>query len=194
MKKYQIILCDPPWKYNSRANHKTRFRGGACGHYSLMSMDAIKALPIRLLANDNCALFLWTTFPYLEEQIKLFSHWGFKYRTVGFTWIKTNSKNGKPFFGVGYYTKSNAEVCLLGVKGKMKPVSNKISSIIIAPRQKHSIKPNEIKNKIIQLFGDLPRIELFAREQTPGWTCLGNEINGKDIKQELEDMINGSDC
>lgn len=77
MKKYQIILADPPWKYNSRANHKTRFRGGCCGHYSLMSMDEIKALPIDKLADDNCVLFLWTTFPYLEDQIKLFNHWGF---------------------------------------------------------------------------------------------------------------------
>ena len=133
MKKYQIIYADPPWKYNSRANHKTRFRGGACGHYDLMTMDEIKKLPIPKMSAKNCALFLWTTFPYLDKQIKLFEHWGFKYRTVGFTWIKTNKRNGKPFFGVGYYAKSNAEVCLLGIKGKMKPISNKISSVIISP-------------------------------------------------------------
>ena len=108
-KKYNIIYADPPWKYNSRAHHKTRFRGGACGHYPLMSMKEIEAMPISQLADENCVLFLWTTFPYLEEQIKLFEKWGFKYKTLGFSWIKTNPKNEKPFFGVGYYAKSNCE-------------------------------------------------------------------------------------
>ena len=185
-KKYKIILADPPWKYNSRANHKTRFRGGACGHYSLMTMEEIKSLPINELAEENCALFLWTTFPYLNEQIKLLEHWGFKYRTVGFTWIKTNSKNGKPFFGVGFYTKSNAEVCLLGIKGRLKPITNKISSVVIAPRQEHSKKPSEVRNKIVELFGDLPRVELFARQKTDGWDAIGYDIDRKDIKETLE--------
>lgn len=176
MKKYSIIYADPPWKYNSRANHKTRFRGGCCGHYDLMSMDEIKALPLPEMANDDCALFLWCTFPYLDKQIKLFKHWGFRYRTVGFTWMKTNIKNGKPFFGVGYYAKSNAEVCLLGIKGKLKPVSNSVSSMIVSPRREHSRKPDEVRENIVRLFGDLPRIELFARTETEGWDVWGNEV------------------
>lgn len=176
-KKYQIIYADPPWKYNSRANHKTRFRGGACGHYNLMTMDEIKKLPIPELAADNCALFMWCTFPYLNKQIELFDYWGLQYRTVGFTWVKTNPKNGKPFFGVGYYAKSNAEVCLLGMRGQLKPISNKVSSIIIAPRREHSRKPDEARECIVELFGDIPRIELFARQQTPGWDVWGNEVN-----------------
>lgn len=175
--EYNIIYADPPWKYNSRANHKTRFRGGACGHYSLMSMDEIKALPIPDIAAENCALFMWCTFPFLEDQIKLFKHWGFKYKTVGFTWVKTNSKAGTPFFGVGYYTKSNTEVCLLGIKGKIKPITNTISSVIISQRREHSRKPDEVREKIVQLFGDLPRIELFARNKTEGWDVWGNEVD-----------------
>lgn len=139
-------------------------------------MDEIKQIPIDKLADDNCALFLWTTFPYLDEQIKLFEHWGFKYKTLGFSWIKTNKKNGKPFFGVGYYSKSNCEVCLLGIKGKMKPISNKVSSVIISPRREHSRKPDEARIKIVDLFGDVPRIELFARQQVEGWDCWGNEV------------------
>jgi N6-adenosine-specific RNA methylase IME4 len=186
MKKYSIIYADPPWKYNSRANHKTKFRGGACGHYKLMSLQEISFLPVPDIADNNCALFMWCTFPFLEDQIKLFKCWGFQYKTVGFTWIKTNPKNEKPFFGVGYYTKSNAEVCLLGIKGKMKPVSNKVSSVIIAPRREHSRKPDEVRDKIVELFGDLPRIELFAREKTEGWDIWGDEVNssidfGKDL-------------
>lgn len=174
--KYQIIYADPPWKYNSRVNHKTRFRGGACGHYDLMTMDEIKKLPIPELAADNCALFMWCTFPYLNKQIELFDYWGLRYRTVGFTWVKTNPINGKPFFGVGYYAKSNAEVCLLGIKGRLKPVSNKVSSIIIAPRRKHSQKPDEARERIVELFGNLSRIVLFAREKIPGWDVWGNEV------------------
>jgi len=96
-KKYSIIYMDPPWLYNQRAES----RGGSCGHYDLMSMEEIKKLPIQDISNENCALFMWCTFPYLEEQIKLFSHWGFKYKTLAFSWIKTNPINGKPFFGVG---------------------------------------------------------------------------------------------
>lgn len=176
MKKFNIIYADPPWKYNSRANHKTRFRGGAEGHYNLMSMADISVLPIPALADENCALFMWCTFPYLNEQIKLFERWGFRYRTVGFTWIKTNPKDGKPFFGVGYYAKSNAEVCLLGIKGRMKPISNNISSVVISPRREHSRKPDEVRERIVNLFGDIPRIELFARQKCEGWDAWGNEI------------------
>jgi site-specific DNA-methyltransferase (adenine-specific) len=139
-------------------------------------MDEIKALPIPELADENCVLFMWCTFPYLEDQIKLFSHWGFKYRTLGFSWIKTNSKNGKPFFGVGYYAKSNAEVCLMGMKGQLKTASNSVSSCIIAPRREHSRKPDEARDGIVKLFGDLPRIELFARQKVEGWDSWGNEI------------------
>lgn len=175
-KKYQIIYADPPWKYNSRADHKTRFRGGAYGHYDLMSMQDIKALPVPQIADDNCVLFMWCTFPCLDEQIKLFETWGFKYKTLGFSWIKTNKNNGKPFFGVGYYAKSNAEICLMGIKGKMKPICNSVSSCIISPRREHSRKPDEARDRIVQLFGDIPRIELFARHQFEGWDCFGNEV------------------
>lgn len=181
MKKYKIIYADPPWKYNSRVNHKTRFRGGACGHYNLMTMADIKALPIKDISDDNCVLFLWTTFPYLKDQLEVFETWGFKYKTLGFGWLKTNKKNGFPFFGVGYYAKSNMELCLMGTKGKMKPITNSISQVIVAPRGKHSQKPIEVKDKIVELFGDIPRIELFSREKTKGWDVWGSEVKS-DIK------------
>lgn len=95
MSQYTIIYADPPWKYNSRANHKTRFRGGAEGHYPLMTMSEIKALPIPDMAAKDCALCMWCTYPYLDKQIELFKHWGFRYRTILFDWTKLNPK--------GYY-------------------------------------------------------------------------------------------
>lgn len=176
-KKYQIIYADPPWKYNSRANHKTRFRGGACGHYDLMTMAEIKNLPVKDIADNSSVLFLWTTFPYLKEQLEVFESWGFKYKTLGFSWIKTNKKNHKPFFGVGYYTKSNCEICLIGTRGKVrKPAVNTVSSVIICPRREHSKKPDEARAGIEALYPNTKKIELFARQKVSGWDCWGNEI------------------
>ena len=149
-----------------------------------MSMQEIERLPIKEIADENCALFLWVTFPLLNEQMQLFEKWGFEYKTLGFSWIKLNPKNLKPFFGVGFYTKSNCEVCLLGIKGKMKPISNKVSSVIISPRREHSRKPDEIRDKIVELFGNLPRIELFARQKIAGWDAWGDEIES-DLEIEL---------
>lgn len=176
-KKYNIIYADPPWMYNARNNKNTSFGGGAGGHYPMMSMEEIEALPIPDIAAENCALLLWCTFPFLDEQILLFEKWGFEYKTLAFSWIKTNSDNGKPFFGTGYYFKSNCEVCLLGVKGKMPPISNKVSSVIVSPKREHSRKPNEARERIVELFGDLPRIELFSRQVADGWDCWGNETD-----------------
>ena len=175
-KKYNIIYADPPWKYNKRNNKKTRFGGGVHSHYPTMTMKDIEALPIPNISEEDCVLFLWTTFPYLDKQIRLFQKWGFKYKTLGFSWVKTNPNNGKPFFGVGHYAKSNCEVCLMGVKGKMKPISNYVSSCVISPRREHSRKPDEVRNRIVELFGELPRIELFARQHADGWDCWGNEV------------------
>lgn len=210
--KYNLIYIDPPWKYNSRANHKTRFRGGAEGHYPLMTMPEIAALPIPQLAAKDAALLMWCTFPYLADQIKLFDHWGFRFRTMLLTWIKLNPKGwdqpkddptyrpGKEyvlyrdglfhsvFFGVGYYAKSNPEVCLLGMRGQVPTVSNAVSSVIHAPRREHSRKPDEAYDRIEGVFGQLPRIELFARHSAPGWAVAGNGIDGEDIRATLTRM------
>lgn len=118
---------------------------------------------------------MWATFPKIREALDVVKAWGFEYKTVGFVWIKKN-KNGGNFFGVGWYTKSNAEICLIGVKGKSPKVSNSISQIIEAVRGKHSKKPEIIRAKIVEFAGDIPRIELFAREKHEGWTSWGNEI------------------
>ena len=177
MKKYQIIYADPPWKYNSRANHKTRFRGGACGHYNLMEFEDILSLPVRDIADDNAVLFLWVTFPYLQQQLEIFNAWGFTYKTVAFNWVKLNPDNMGVFFGVGYYTKSNSELCLLGTRGKvLKPATNDISSVILSPRQEHSRKPDRVRENIELLYPNTSKIELFARRKVKGWDCWGNEV------------------
>ncbi len=141
-----------------------------------MRLPEIKALPVATIADENCMLFLWATFPNLSEALEVMRSWGFQYKTLGFSWIKTNKKNGKPFFGIGYYTKSNCEVCLIGVKGKPIKKSNFVSSVIISPRREHSKKPEEVREKIVELCGDIPRVELFSRQKIAGWDAWGNEI------------------
>jgi len=184
---YSIIYADPPWHYNQRwsmKHNKTRFGGGACNHYPLMKTEEIMAMPIANITAPNAALLLWTTFPRLEDGLKVMKAWGFEYKTIGFIWVKTNRVDGKPFFGVGYYSKSNTEPCLLGIRGKMKPVSDSISSVVIHPRMEHSKKPPIIRDRIIELFGDLPRVELFARQEADGWDCHGNEVQNNSKFRE----------
>lgn len=153
-----------------------------------MTLEEIKEIPVGKIAADNCALFLWVTFPRLREGLEVMKAWGFEYKTLGFNWIKTN-KDGTPFFGIGHYTKSNPELCLLGMKGAMKAVDNTVSSVIITPREYHSKKPDIVRDKIVQLFGDLPRVELFARGNFQGWDCLGNEVTGEDIRISINNIL-----
>lgn len=181
-KKYQIIYADPPWFYNYRNNPKTRFSRGVHAYYPVMKTADICALPVSELTDENCALILWVTFPRLKDGIAVMESWGFRYVTIAFNWFKTDSK-GAPFFGVGYYTKSNSEIALLGIKGKMKPVSNFVSQVIISHREIHSKKPDIVRDKVVELFGNLPRIELFARKKCSGWDSWGNEIQN-DISMD----------
>lgn len=183
-KKYQIILADPPWAYRNMGN----IQATANTQYATMNNKDICNLPIGKIAAENSILFIWATFPKIQEALNVVKAWNFEYKTVGFNWVKTNPKNGKPFFGVGWYTKSNAEVCLIGVKGKAPKISNSVSSIIIEPRKKHSQKPEEAKKRIVKFCGDIPRIELFAREKTPGWDALGFDIDGKDINKSINSL------
>ena len=177
-KKYKILLADPAWKYRQGKSMGTNFQGAADAQYSCMDYKDIAKLPINKITDDKCILFLWVTFPMLKEGIYVLEQWGFEYKTVAFTWLKTNIKQMGMFFGIGYYTKSNAEICLLGTKGNAHTLvkSNKVSQVIITPKTKHSKKPQEARDKIIELCGDITRVELFARQKTEGWDVWGNEV------------------
>lgn len=181
MKKYQIIYADPPWAYRNMGN----IQATANAQYQTMNNKDICELPIEKIADENCILFLWATFPKMQEALDVIKAWGFEYKTVGFTWIKKN-KNGGNFFGVGWYTKSNAEVCLIGVKGKAPKISNSISQMIETVREGHSKKPDIIRNKIVEFCGDISRVELFARQKTEGWDSIGNDIDGMDLTESIK--------
>ena len=172
-KKYNIIYADPPWSYKDKALAGQR---GACCKYSVMNLEDICKLPIKEIADENCILFLWVTMPMLNECFKLISEWGFTYKTNAFTWIKTNKKSNSLFWGMGNWTRANAEVCLLAIKGKPKRVAANVHSVVMTPIEAHSKKPDEVRNRIVKLCGDVPRIELFARQYADGWDCWGNEV------------------
>ena len=170
-KKYSIIYADPPWRYEMKKG-----QGVAENHYSTMGIEEICSLPVQEICEKDCALFLWVTFPQLPEAFRVIKAWGFRYKTVAFVWIKLNRSGNGYFFGLGYWTRGNAEICLLAVRGKPKRISRKVFQLIFSPLQEHSKKPAEARERIVELMGDLPRIELFARQRSPGWDAWGNEV------------------
>lgn len=172
--KYQIIYADPPWKfrtYSDKGLGRSPDR-----HYCTMTLEDIKALPVSALADDNCALFMWTTIPFLRQSFEVMDAWGFQYKTVAFVWIKQNRKSDSLFWGNGYWTRSNSEICMLATRGHPKRVSASVHQVIISHVEEHSKKPQEARDRIVKLMGDVPRIELFARQKTQGWDAWGNEV------------------
>jgi len=178
-KKYKIIYADPPWSYGSKSavnNSTGNDIKPLSDHYVTMRLNEMKHLPIKSMIDDDAACFMWVTDSHLDEAIELFKAWGFKYKTIAFNWIKTTSK-GNYCKNVAPWTMKSSEVCLMGTKGTMtkyKKVNN-IESLVIAERTKHSKKPEEVRRRIELLFGDLPRLEMFARTATYGWDVFGNE-------------------
>lgn len=171
--KYKIIYADPPWSYRDKALAGNR---GASCKYKTQSTEWLKQLPVNKIADKDCILFLWITMPKLNEVFDIISAWGFEYKTVGFTWVKNNKKSKSFFWGMGCWTRANAELCLIATKGKPKRINAGVHSIINTSIEKHSKKPNITRDKIIELVGELPRIELFAREKILGWDVWGDEV------------------
>lgn len=176
MKKYNIIYADPPWAFKVWKEDKKGNSRSASIHYPVMDFESIANLPIDKLSADDCVLFLWVINPMLHKGLELISRWGFTYKTVGFTWVKRNKLSNSWFWGLGYWTRANAELCLIATKGHPQRVSKGVHSLVETRIERHSQKPNEIRGRIVELCGNLPRIELFARCSAYGWDAWGNEI------------------
>jgi N6-adenosine-specific RNA methylase IME4 len=175
MNKYNIIYADPPWHYAAR-NTNTTFGGGVTDKYPTMKLEEICSLPVEDWAADDAVLLIWTTMPYLMRANQVIESWGFQYITTAFTWVKTNKRAGTIFKGVGNYTKHNAELCLLAKRGKgVARQAKDVAQIVMSPLREHSRKPDTVRDDIVRLFGDVPRLEMFARTQTPGWAVWGNQ-------------------
>lgn len=178
-KTYQIIYADPPWEYR-QSGGKNGSRGMAKTHYNTMPTEDICNMPVEKIAGGGAICFLWATFPTLPEALRVMEAWGFSYKGAAFVWVKKNRKSGGNFWGMGQYTRANAEVCLLGVskgfKASEQVKSHRVHQIVEAPVGRHSEKPDEVRRRIVELLGDVPRIELFARERAEGWDAWGNEV------------------
>lgn len=185
MKKYGIIYAEPPWHY--RVYSKKGARRSAESHYPTMTIEEIQALPVSELADKDCALFMWITFPLLKESLSVLSAWGFKFKTIAFVWIKQNRKSDSLFWGMGYWTRANAEFCVLATKGKPKRMAKNVHQVIVSHIEEHSKKPDEARRRIVRLMGDLPRIELFARQKSAGWDVWGNEVESDIILGGIDD-------
>ena len=187
MNQYQIIYADPPWNglgWNNGSGLKC-----PANHYAVQDIEWIKNLPVKTISDNPCALFLWVTFPNLPNGLAVIKSWGFKYSTCAFNWVKRNKKSDGYFVGCGNYTRANSEVCLLGTKGKCQLFrkSRSVRQICDARRLSHSEKPPEIRDRIVELFGDVARVELFARQKTEGWDVWGNEVESDiDIHAEAK--------
>ena len=180
--KYNIIYADPPWQYYE-GGHKNQSQ-----HYDTMTLEEICQLEVKEKhisewGADDSLLFMWTTYPMLDQFIDVLRCWGYEYLTVAFTWIKSKKDKTGFFFGNGNWTRANAEICVLGRRGSIPRQDASISQIIYEPIQKHSEKPAIVRDKIVQLVGDLPRLEIFARQKTKGWDIWGIDSITNAIKQ-----------
>ncbi len=172
MRKYKIIYADPPWSYNDKMSGHSF----SLDHeYKTQSKNWIADLPVKDITDKDCVLFLWAVSPLLPEALEVIKAWGFKYKTLAFVWSK-ETKNGKKVKNLGRWTMGNVELCFLAVKGKPKRICRNIYQLVEAERTKHSQKPNEVRKRIVELMGDLPRLEMFARQHTIGWDVFGDEV------------------
>lgn len=172
-RRFGVIYADPPWEFRTWSGAgKDR---SADNHYKTGGLESIKRLPLKALAADDCALLMWAVMPELPGAIEVIDAWGFEYKTVGFTWVKENRSGKGLFLGMGYWTRANAEVCLLATKGKPERLARDVPQVLISPLMEHSRKPEEFHARIERLLPG-PYLEVYARRERPGWTTWGNEI------------------
>jgi len=174
-KKYKIIYADPPWFYHSTDHPNDRgvqrgVQGQASMLYETIETEDLMKLPVSNIADTDCMMFMWVTSPCMPDGLKLMKAWGFDYKMIAFVWEKTNQP-----MGLGNYTRTNHEFVLLGRKGKFVRASNRVKQSIKSPLTQHSKKPQQVRDRIIELCGDVPRIELFARTKIHGWDTWGND-------------------
>ena len=188
--KYQIVYADPAWDFKGGGIYQDSGRKdrSISSQYKLTKTNDMAKLPIKDITDTDAFLFMWCTDSHLKQGIELMEAWGFRYSTIAFIWVKQYA-SGSLCSNVGRWTMKNCEIVLLGLKGtplKYKKAKN-IKQLVMAERTGHSVKPDEVRNRISQLCGHLPRIELFARKKTDGWDVFGNEVEGS---VELETSAN----
>jgi len=191
---FRILYIDPPWLYYGDPN-----KYAACGkHYEMISFEDLCKMPVRKWMHKKSVLFMWGTCPKLDLPFKLIEAWGLHYRGVPYIWIKT-TKRGKIITGRGpvpTLVKPNIEQVLAATTvkyGRPFPIHTlKQSQLVFAPIREHSRKPDEVRDRIVELCGELPRAELFATETFPGWFPCGNQIGKYQNKLKKSTCLEGN--
>jgi N6-adenosine-specific RNA methylase IME4 len=173
-KRYEIIYADPPWDYKGQTQHNGpggKATGGALAHYKTVKLEQLKQLNVPSICSPDCLLFMWTSSPHLNQALQLMQAWGFAWATIGFIWHKDKTNPG-------FYTLSECEVCLIGKHGRIpRPRgSRKERQFLRERRRVHSMKPDEVRNRITRMFPTQKKIELFAVKRVEGWDSWGNQI------------------
>lgn len=195
--KPQVLAADPAWQYDDANANGER---GASFKYGVMTTDEICRLDVGAVCAPDCTLFLWAVPPMLPDAFRVGEAWGFEYKTVGFTWVKTN-RDGTPFTGLGHYTRGNPELCLLFRRGKTLQRADRgvrqlveapvhpadleawATEVVYAQRREHSRKPDEVMTRVERLYPDVPKLEMFARQRRDGWMSWGNQVpGGSDVE------------
>lgn len=162
---YPVIYADPPWQYDHPISDSRRIEN----QYPTMAIDDICALPVSKITTDDAILFLWVSTPMLEKGLRVLNEWGFSYRT-SMVWVK-------PSIGPGQWVRQRHELLLIGVRGNIPTPQgeNKPDSVIEAPREEHSKKPDRVYEIIEQMYPELQKVELFSRQPRHGWAAWGNQ-------------------
>jgi N6-adenosine-specific RNA methylase IME4 len=203
-KKYRVLVADPPYAYRD-ANVGGSFKSGSCQHYTVMTPETIAKMRVQDIMQDNSVCFLWITVPLLPHGVDILEKWGYSYRTSLF-WYKVDPETHRGRLGLGRYFRGMIEVCLVGIRGEIKPFACQSQNVIREKPRKHSQKPEGFWTLIEHALGEInphhesgfvnhhyvvdmnpePRIELFCRgEPRPYWDGWGNECTGKR-KVELD--------
>lgn len=169
---YGLIMADPPWHFRTRSAKGITVKG-AGGQYATMGRSAIEDMPVGDLAAKDAILWLWATNPMLPDAFAVMRAWGFTFKTAGH-WVKT-TKHGKLAFGTGYILRCAGEPFLIGTRGQPKTARN-VRSVVMGPIRQHSRKPDEAYAEAEKLLPGVERLDLFARQERPGWTAWGNEV------------------
>lgn len=190
--KYGAILADPPWRFRNFSMKDVAEKGERWARrhgrpsYNCAETTDIAKLPVADLAAKDCVLFLWATYPKLPDALEVMSGWGFEYKSVALTWVKRNPGGLGWHFGLGFWTRGNPEILLLGTRGKPKRLDKSVPNLMISPRQEHSRKPDETYDRIERLVAG-PYIELFSRSPRPGWGAWGDQCSHAGIDQTRGD-------
>lgn len=194
--KYNVIIADPPWKFDDKLQMSDVKRGAEANYRGTLTVNDIANLDVKSVVDDWAVLALWVPSSMLADGLLTMKNWGFTQKTT-FVWGKI-TKNEKIVIGMGRLFRGSHEIALIGVSGKVyKHLENKAQrtmsveefvdyeSFDLAVNRRHSEKPPMLHEALEKMFPHAAKLELFARQVRDGWTCLGNEIDGSDIRDSL---------